>query len=151
MTPRLLWIGLRLRFGWRRMRRNAFMELVLRPGQERSAGLLKKMERVFGHDIGDLPEISEAQLAAMGNHDVTGRLGELAGIPTLVISGEKDLIARPSSGRAIAGGIPGAVYIEIAGGSHAFPILEPERCAALISEQLASVDNQSAKQNASRD
>jgi pimeloyl-ACP methyl ester carboxylesterase len=140
MTPRLLWIGLRLRFGWLRMRRNAFMELVLTPGQERSEKLLKKMERVFGHDIGDLPEISDAQLAAMGNHNVTDRLGELAGIPTLIVSGEKDLIARPSSGRAIAAGIPGATYVEIAGGSHAFPILEPERCADLILEHLRAVD-----------
>jgi pimeloyl-ACP methyl ester carboxylesterase len=66
-------------------------------------------------------------------------LGELAGIPTLVISGDRDIIARPSSGRAIAAGIPGARYIEIAGASHAFPILEPERCAALILEHLAAV------------
>jgi pimeloyl-ACP methyl ester carboxylesterase len=136
MTLRLLWIALQLRFGSLRMRRNAFMELVLTPGQERGEGLVKTMERVIGHDVGELPEISDAQVAAMGDHNVTDRLGELAGIPTLVISGEKDLIARPSSGRAIAAGIPGARFMEIAGASHAFPILEPERCAALILEHL---------------
>jgi pimeloyl-ACP methyl ester carboxylesterase len=80
----------------------------------------------------------------MGAHDVTMRLAELSGIPTLVISSEKDLIARPSSGRAIASGIPGARYLEIAGASHAFPILDAERCAALIMEHLAAAETRRA-------
>ncbi len=142
MSLQLLWISLRLKFGTRPIRRNAFMELVLAPGQEktRTAGLVERLARVFGHDIGDLPAISARQLAAMKAHDVTPRLGELAGIPTLVISGEKDLIARPASGKAIAAGIPGARYVEIAGASHAFPILEAERCADLIMKHLAEAE-----------
>jgi len=140
MSLQLLWIVLRLRFGTRRIRQNAFMELVLAPGQEKTQGpgLAVRLARIFGHDIGDLPPISDRQLTAMKAHDVTSRLGELAGIPTLVINGEKDLIAKPASGKAIAAGIPGARYIEIAGASHAFPILEVERCAALIMEHLAA-------------
>ena len=61
---------------------------------------------VFGHDIGDLPKSSNLQMKAMKAHDVTGRLSQLAGIPTLVVSAECDLIARPAYGRAIANGIP---------------------------------------------
>jgi pimeloyl-ACP methyl ester carboxylesterase len=145
MSLQLLWISLRLKFGTRPIRRNAFMELVLAPGQEnkQAAGLVERLARVFGHDIGDLPAISARQLAAMKAHDVTPRLGELAGIPTLVISGEKDLIARPASGKAIAAGIPGARYVEIAGASHAFPILEAERCADLIMKHLAEAERKS--------
>lgn len=141
MSLQLLWISLKLKFGTRRIRRNAFMELVLAPGQkkEQGAGVADHLARVLGHDVADLPAISAMQLAAMKSHDVTPRL-ELAGIPTLVISGEKDMIARPASGRAIAAGIPGARYVEIAGASHAFPILEAERCAGLTLEHLAEAE-----------
>lgn len=142
MSLRVLWISLRLRFGARGMRRNAFMELVLAPGQKKrqAPGLAGRLARIFGHDIADLPPISDTQLAAMAAQDVTAKLNELAGIPTLVISGEKDLIARPDSGKAIARGIPGARYIEIAGASHAFPIIEVQRCADLILEHLAAAE-----------
>jgi pimeloyl-ACP methyl ester carboxylesterase len=146
MTFQLLWISLRLRFAPRWMRRDAFMELVVAPGDDQAKvkGLAERLARVFGHDIGDLPAISQQQLSALGAHDVTGRLGELSGIPTLVISAEKDLIARPSLGRAIASGIPGARYLEISGASHAFPILEAERCAGLIMEHLAGAETRRA-------
>jgi pimeloyl-ACP methyl ester carboxylesterase len=142
MTLRLLWIVLRLQFAPRPFRRDAFMELVLAPGEGKAKvrGLAERMARVLGHDVADLPSISNQQLSAMRAADVTGRLAELSGIPTLVISGEKDMIARPSLGRAIASGIPGARYLEIAGASHAFPILEAERCAALIMEHLAGAE-----------
>jgi len=142
MTLKLFWIVLRLRFAPRPIRRNAFLELVTAPGEEKAQAkdLPEKMARVFGHDIGDLPDVSERQLSAMRAFDVTKRLPELAGTPTLVIAGEKDPIARPALGRAIAEGIPGARYVEIPGASHAFPILEVERCAALIMEHLAAAE-----------
>ena len=129
-----MWIGLRMRFAPRPVRRHAFMELVLPPGVQHGnpAGIATLLSRAFGHDIADLPPKSDEQLSAMGKHDVTPRLAELAAIPALVISAEHDLIARPASGRAIAAGIPGARYVEIAGASHALPVLEPERCAELL-------------------
>lgn len=136
MTPKIFWIGLRMRFAPRRLRRIAFMELVLPPGQEdrKTDEMAEFLAGIFGHDIADVPPITNAQLGAMKKCDVTGRLGELAGIPALVISGEHDLLAPPFAGRVIAGGIPDARYLEIPNGSHAFPILEPERCAAMIYE-----------------
>lgn len=139
MTPKLLWITLRLRFGTRSIRRRAFMELVLPPGRKEPAAdkVAALLSTVFGHDIADLPPITDRQIAAMRGHDVTSRLHELSGITTLVVTGEKDTIAPPSSGRVIAAGIPGARYIEIPGASHAFPILEPERCGALILQNIA--------------
>jgi pimeloyl-ACP methyl ester carboxylesterase len=146
LNLRIMWIGLRLRFGTRSMRRKAFLELVMAKGKEKAGAdanaLAELMSRVFGHDVADLPAISDTQLAAMGAHDVTPRLAELSGIPTLVISGQYDLIAPPSSGRAIAAGIPGARYVEIENASHAFPILQAERCAALIMEHLAVAERQ---------
>jgi pimeloyl-ACP methyl ester carboxylesterase len=142
MTPALLWIGLRLRFAPRQFRRQAFMELVdsSEQSQVNRDELATRLSGVFGHDIADLPTVSSRQLKAMGRHDVTPRLGELAGIPTLVVSGEKDPIARPWSGRTIAAGIPGARFIEIPGASHAFPVVEAERCGELVLEHLANAE-----------
>jgi len=139
VSGRVIWIGLRMRFAPRPVRRDAFLELVLPPGGERHnpAEVAAVLSRAFGHDIADLPPKSDEQLSAMGKCDVTPRLGELSGIPTLVISAEHDLIARPSSGRAIADGIPGARFMEIKGASHAFPVLEPKRCAALLIEHIS--------------
>lgn len=145
-TPELLWIGLQVRFGWRRLRRRAFIQLVVPPGQRDgySKELADRISRILGHDVADLPPVTDEQRSAMEKHDVTPRLAELAGIPTLVISAEKDPIAPPSSGRSIAAGIPGARYIEIAGASHSFPILEPERCGALTMEHLAQAEQRFA-------
>ena len=118
------------------------MELVL---PEDHAGdrdvIAERMSRVFGHDIADSPATVDDQLKAMTAHDVTPHLGKLAGIPTLVISSENDPIAPPGSGRAIANGIPGALYIEIAGASHSFPVLEVERCVAMLLEHLAAAES----------
>lgn len=142
MTLEMFWIVVRLRLGTRRMRTNAFRELVVPESETRFKPdeLTANISRVLGHHIADLPAIANEQLAAMSAHDVTRRLGELSGIPALVISGEKDPIARPSSGRAIASGIPGARYIEIPGASHAFPILDPERCGELLLKHLDAAE-----------
>jgi len=141
-TPELLWIALRIRFAPRPWRRKAFLELVLPSGQTNGypVDIVERLSAVLGHDVADMPPIVNDQLAAMRRHDVTPRLNELSGIPTLVISGEKDVMARPSSGRAIAAGIRGSRYIEIPGATHGFPILEPERCGALLLEHLAGAE-----------
>jgi len=61
---------------------------------------------------------------------------ELAGLPTLVVSAEHDRIAPPSLGRALAAGIPGARYVEIAGAAHGVTIQDPERINGLLREHL---------------
>lgn len=55
-------------------------------------------------------------------HDVEGRLGQVA-IPTLVLAGSEDPTTPPADNRLIAEKIPGARYVEIAGGYH-FPNVE---------------------------
>jgi len=142
LTTDLLWISVRLRWGPKRLRREAFLELVLPPGQAKAPppGIVERLSEILGHDVDEMPPITGQQVAAMRRHDVTPRLGELSGIPTLVITGENDIVARPASGRRIAAGIPGARYVEVPGASHAFPVLEPERCAALVLEHLAEAE-----------
>ena len=138
MTPSLLWIIVRMRLAPRHFRRQAFLELVLPTGQSKPfpPDLAQRFSAILGHDVADIPPLAAQQVAAMHAHDVTSRLRELSAIPTLIITGDNDRIARPASGRAIASGIPGSRYMEIPGASHAFPILEAERCAALVLEHL---------------
>ena len=76
LTLQMIWIGLRIKLGTRRMRRRAFMELVLPPGHpgDREA-IAEHMSRVFGHDIADSPPVVDDLLKDMSGHDVKPKLG----------------------------------------------------------------------------
>lgn len=95
---------------------------------------------IFGHDLADQPPVAMRQLRALAAHDVSSRLGELADIPTLVVSAEHDMISRPEYGRAIAAGIPGARYVEIAGAAHGVPITDAPQINALLSSHFEAAD-----------
>jgi len=139
MTPRMTWIGMRTRVGTRRMRRHAFLELVMPPaslaGADRTA-LAERLAELFGHDLGEHPPVLGQQLAAMNAYDSTARLGELAGLPALVISAARDPIAPPVAGRRLAGGIPGARYVEFPEASHGLPIERAGEVNARLLEHL---------------
>ncbi len=143
LSSRLVWILLRMRLGTRQARRHAFMEVVLPAGDPgiRSAEVASRLSAILGHDIGDEPPITREQMKAMRHADVLPRLGEIRGIPTLVVSGDSDIIAPPELGKAIAAGIPGARYVGIEGAAHSFPVLEPERCAALLIEHITQAES----------
>src|SRR5205823_11932474 len=106
-------------------------------GCDRDA-LAGELAPLFGHDLADHPAVEMAQLRAMGRYDATPRLGELAGLPTLVVSAAHDRIARPLAGRAIAAGIPGARYVEVPDAAHGLPLRQPERVNALLGEHLSN-------------
>jgi len=135
MSWPMLAIALRSRIGTRRMRRHAFVEMVMPPGYLATVdrdNLCEGLNAMFGRDLADQPPIVMRQLRAMGKFDASPRLRELSGIPTLVVSAEQDLIARPAYGRALAAAIPGSRYVEIAGAGHAVTI----QCAAHVNELL---------------
>jgi pimeloyl-ACP methyl ester carboxylesterase len=140
LTPRMIWLGLRTQIGTRRMRRNAFLRLILPAsalaGEDRDA-LAVRMATLFGHDLGEQPPIVPTQLKAMRASDATPRLGELAGLPTLVASAVHDPIAPPKLGRAIAAGVLGARYVDFADASHGLPITHAEKVNALLAEHFS--------------
>ena len=139
LTARMLWLGLRTHIGTRRMRRHAFLEMVLPPQmltQIDQDAWAEKLAPLFGHDLADQPPIVMKQLSAMSAYDATPRLKELGHIPTLVVSAEFDPIARPQFGRDIAAGIPNAQYVELTNSSHGVPIHDPERVNTLLMEHL---------------
>ena len=133
----MVWMALRTRCGTSRMRRLAFLEMVMPTAvlarTDRDA-LAATLAAVFGHDLADQPPVVMKQLSAMRNFDASSRLHELAGIPTLVVSAKWDRIARPALGRALAQAIPGARYLEIDEAAHGVTI----QCDLAINDLLAA-------------
>lgn len=146
LSRRMLWAGLRVQFGTRRVRRRAFLELVLPPAALRGAdrdALAESLAVSFGRDLGDQPPVVRDQLRAMRQFDATDRLAQLSGVPALVVSATHDPIAPPRLGRVLAGGIPGARYVEVPDASHGLPIHRPDRLNELLLEHLASAQTSS--------
>ncbi len=143
MTPAMLWTGVRTRIGTRTQRRRAFLELVLPPQDRavaRADAIAEELAPLFGHDLADQPPIVLAQLRAMAAYDATPRLAALAGVPTLVVSAEHDRIAPPALGRALAAGVPGSVYHELAGAAHGMPIHRAAEVNALLQAHVSRVE-----------
>lgn len=94
------------------------------------------LAELFGHDLADQPPIVMQQLGALRRYDATPRLGELEGIPALVISAAHDPIAPPRFGRALAAGLPGARYVEFPDAAHGLPIQHAAAINALLAEHI---------------
>lgn len=141
-TPSLSMLGtaLRTRIGTARMRRHAFLELVMPPsvlaGQDRDS-LAVQLAPLFGHDLARPPAIVMAQLRAMSRYDARSRLSRLANLPTLVVAAQQDRIARPVFGRALATAIPGARYVELKDAGHGVPIHAAEMINDLLRQHLS--------------
>jgi pimeloyl-ACP methyl ester carboxylesterase len=144
MSLPLLLIAIRSRIGTRRMRRHAFVEMVMPReylGTVDRDALCEGLQGLFGRDLADQPPILMQQVKAMSKFDASHRLHALAHIPTLVLSASQDLIARPEYGRALAGAIPNSRFVEIAGAGHAVTI----QCADEVNPILtAHIDAASA-------
>lgn len=148
IAPAMLGTAIRSRIGTRRMRRRAFLELVMPceylATQDRDR-LCAELGELFGRDLADQPPIILQQLKAMGRFDASARLAALQNIPTLVVSAQHDCIARPQYGRALATSIPGARYVEIRGAGHAVVIQKADEVNGLLREHLASAATSSRR------
>jgi pimeloyl-ACP methyl ester carboxylesterase len=142
LTPYVLWMTLRTRLGSRRMRRRAFLEMLMPKADLESAdldALAAQVASLIGRDLADQPFILTKQLIAMSRHDSLSRLGELAKIPTLVLSAGHDRIATPQYGRRLADAIPGARYEEFPAASHGVTFQKPKQINQLLQRFLNSV------------
>jgi len=142
LSMRMAWLGLRSRVGSRRMRAQAFLEIVMPreylAGQDCDA-LAEQLKPIFGHDLADTPPIVMRQLGALKRFDATGRLAELKRIPTLVMSAAEDVIFPPPCGKALAEGIPGARFVELDGVAHGMTIQSAERVNQQLLQHIKSV------------
>jgi pimeloyl-ACP methyl ester carboxylesterase len=142
LTLRMMWLGLRTKIGTRRMRRRAFLRLVMPAGalaNTDTEAMAERLAPLFGHDLGDQPPVVSAQLSAMRKYSAMSRLTELAGLHTLVLSGSHDPISPPKVSEALAKGIPGARHFAYADASHGLPIQHAGRVNALLLEHFEKV------------
>lgn len=79
-----------------------------------------------------------AQVDAVMSHNATDRLRHIVA-PTLVITGDSDLLIPPTNSDVIAVEIPGAKLVKIPGGTHGFNFETPEIFNQGILEFLATV------------
>lgn len=133
--------GLRTRIGTRRMRRRAFLELVMPRAHLDSLadvdGYAAELAPLFGHDLADSPAVAMKQLRALGRFDARDALATLR-VPTLVVAASGDRIARPAFGRELAAIIPGARYVEIDDAGHGVTIHRPADVNRLLGDHLAA-------------
>jgi pimeloyl-ACP methyl ester carboxylesterase len=147
LTPWVLWMTLRTRLGSRRARRRAFLEMLFPKGYRPPEGeeaLAARVSGLIGRDLADQPPIVMKQVRALSRHDASDRLGRLAGIPTLVVSGELDPIARPEYGRRLAEGIPGATFEVWPGTAHGLMLQQPDELNARLGRFLAEAETAAA-------
>ena len=139
IAPAMLPSAIRARVGTRRLRRRAFVELIMPRAYLAAVDrdrLCDDLGSLFGRDLADQPPIVMRQLRAMGRFDASGHLATLAPIPTLVVSAAHDCIARPAYGRALAAAIPGARYVELSEAGHAMTIQCADAVNALLLEHF---------------
>jgi pimeloyl-ACP methyl ester carboxylesterase len=142
LSWRLLWPSMRSRMGSRRMRRLAFLEIVMPPeylSTQEPDVLAERLSPIFGHDLAESPPVTIRQLNALMRFDARTRLAGLGGIPTLVLSATQDVIFPPRCGRRLAAGIPGARYLEVANSAHGVTIQRAGEVNNALSEHLGSV------------
>lgn len=141
-TPWVIWMSMRTRFGSKAMRRKAFLEMLFPKPHLRNADLEKASEeigRLIGRDLAESPPILMKQLKALGRHDISPRLPELAKLPTLVLSARHDPIAKPKYGQMIADAVPGSVFEVFEDAAHALPIQLPDAVNARLRQFISSV------------
>ena len=139
LTWRMISLGARTRLGPRASRRRAFLGLIAPPDRVTEfSAQAETLAEHFGHDLADQPAIASAQLAAMRASDLRAQLPALGGRPVLVVSAAWDPIAPPALGRALAAGIPGAVYREIADASHGWPLTHVHDANRQLAAHLAT-------------
>jgi len=141
MTPRMFWLGMRSRIGPRSWRRNAFLKIVVSRHYIKRKGdravMAQRLAAYFGHDLADHPPVTSDHLRALKAYDATPRLGELAGMPTLIMSALEDPIARPADGgRVLNQKIPGARYYEQRNAAHGLPLQWAELVNKLLLEHV---------------
>ena len=97
---------------------------------------------LIGEDIAERlrwplnPQAYRDQRATARSHDAGERLSAIAA-PTLVMHGRQDRVLPLGNGRLLARSIPGAQFIAVPGGAHAFPTDVPDANREIVRFLLA--------------
>lgn len=135
ISPSLLLTAMRMWLGTRRMRRRAFLDVIMPRAYLRGKNrdeLASRLAPLFGRDLADQPSIVMAQLRAASRYDGAAGWAQLAAIPTIVLSGVHDRISRRDNGQALATAVKAVRLIEFPNAGHGLPI----QCAAEVNALL---------------
>jgi 3-oxoadipate enol-lactonase len=101
---------------------------------------LPKLMQVFSGALryGFSMEAIIGQVEAVMGHRTTDRLHQITA-PTLVITGDADLLVSPANSDILAHSIPGARLVKVPGGSHGFNFETPEVFNHEVLDFLATV------------
>jgi 3-oxoadipate enol-lactonase len=102
--------------------------------------LAAEVAGIVGRDLAWSPPVLMKQVQALSRHDASGRLSQLAGIPTLVVSARHDPVALPRYGRQLAQWIPGATFEEMPSSSHGVIIQEAAEVNRRLENFFQSVE-----------
>jgi len=101
---------------------------------------LPKLIQIFGGALqwGFSMEAILGQVEAVMGHRATDRLHQITA-PTLVITGDADLLVSPANSDLLARNIPGAKLVKVPGGSHGFNFETPDVFNREVLDFLARV------------
>jgi pimeloyl-ACP methyl ester carboxylesterase len=101
---------------------------------------LPKLIQIFGGALqwGFSMEAILGQVEAVMGHRATDRLHQITA-PTLVITGDADLLVSPANSDILARNIPGAKLVKVPGGSHGFNFETPDVFNREVLDFLARV------------
>ena len=90
-------------------------------------------------DLAAVDPESYAQVCeAIGDFDVTGRLGEISS-PLLAVAGADDVVTPPAGHQDLAGRVIAGRFAVLRGVGHLAPLEDAKRTAALLREHFAKV------------
>lgn len=97
---------------------------------------------VLTKDFGKRPPKNgrRGQLRAVFGHDTRGRLGELAGLPTLVIKPERDILVRPTESERLHRDIPGSRILRLPEAGHGLLRQDADAINAALLSHFAAAD-----------
>jgi pimeloyl-ACP methyl ester carboxylesterase len=103
---------------------------------------LPKLMQVFSGALqhGFSMDAIMSQVVATQGHDTVDRLGQIKA-PTLVLTGNSDLLIPSTCSDVLAAKIPGAKLVKIPGGSHGFNFETPDAFNKAVLDFLATVRN----------
>ncbi len=140
-SPRALrWLlAAQLRRGDGRL--NALQHLLFSPGYRRSAAsgeLTRAMRPVLGRRPGTLSTLS--QFHAVWRFAAHSRLHQLAGLPTLIVQGKKDILIHPRQSEKLQRAIPGSHLVSFPQGAHGLTLELADSVNRLLLAHFAKTD-----------
>jgi pimeloyl-ACP methyl ester carboxylesterase len=146
-----LWVGLRMKVGPRPRRRRAFLEMVMPAASLIDAdleGVAAALAPLFGYDLADQPPIALRQAAAARAYSAAQRLDALPSVPTMVMTGAEDRVARPEHGVMLARRIRHARHVELPGAAHGLTIHRAEEVNDLLGKHLTAAEEDRGRPSA---